>query len=173
MVHRAPAASCRNRISRRGRKRYVKCWPGNGRTCRSMMGLPAVLHSKKQRTRCRARGKTSNEATTTGRWTTRQGQSRRFVRDCARSRKPGAAAPRAKPWAITGGQQNGGDFRARDPLGRQTGADGSAVSGGRALPDDEYYDRSREVLEEIRRRSNDRTRPESELEYLRRLLNRY
>lgn len=71
------------------------------------------------------------------------------------------------------GPQNGGDFRARDPLGRQTGADGSAVSGGRALPDGEYYDRSREVLEEIRRRSNDRTRPESELDYLRRLLNRY
>ena len=94
-------------------------------------------------------------------------QGLREIQEARRSRAQGENV------GDNGGQQNGGDFRARDPLGRQTGADGSAVSGGRALPDGEYYDRSREVLEEIRRRSNDRTRPESELDYLRRLLNRY
>ncbi|MGY6634293.1 MAG: TIGR02302 family protein [Alkalilacustris sp.] len=66
----------------------------------------------------------------------------------------------------TGGQ--------RDPLGRDTGS-----SGGRfgtedsMLPDGDVQARARELLEEIRRRSGEQDRPESERDYLRRLLERF
>jgi hypothetical protein len=41
------------------------------------------------------------------------------------------------------------------------------------VPSAEDMMRARELLDEIRRRSGDRTRPELELDYLRRLLERF
>ncbi len=65
------------------------------------------------------------------------------------------------------------DITPMDPLGRPSGPEGSAVARGRPLPEGEFYDRSREILDEIRRRSGERERPESELDYLKRLLDRF
>ncbi len=63
--------------------------------------------------------------------------------------------------------------RQRDPLGRQPGANGQIGTDEQLLQGDDVYRRARELLDEIRRRSSDQTRPEVELDYLRRLLDRF
>lgn len=68
-----------------------------------------------------------------------------------------------------------GDMRAqnRDPLGRDTGSNGSLGTPENLLQGEDVYRRARELLDEIRRRSGDGERPEVELDYLRRLLERF
>lgn len=61
----------------------------------------------------------------------------------------------------------------RDPLGRSTGEMGRIGSDRNMLQGDDVYRRAQDLLDEIRRRSGDQTRPDSELDYLRRLLNRF
>ena len=60
-----------------------------------------------------------------------------------------------------------------DPLGRSTAESGSLDSNGKFLQSDEQLRRSKEILEEIRRRSGERNRPQLELDYLDRLLDRF
>lgn len=61
---------------------------------------------------------------------------------------------------------------SEDPLGRQMG--GSGDSGDEtAVPGASERQRAREILDELRRRAQDTTRPESEREYLKRLLDRF
>lgn len=62
---------------------------------------------------------------------------------------------------------------AQDPLGRSTNKRGFAQTNERFLRSDEQLRRSKEILEEIRRRSGERTRPQLELDYLDRLLDRF
>lgn len=57
-----------------------------------------------------------------------------------------------------------------DPLGRPLGIDGTTETGEQLLPEMSEADRAQELLDEIRRRSGQQTRPEIEREYLRRLL---
>ncbi|MEM9011624.1 MAG: TIGR02302 family protein [Pseudomonadota bacterium] len=66
--------------------------------------------------------------------------------------------------------ENSGD---RDPLGRPRRAEGNIDSNERLLPDGDLINRTRELMEEIRRRSGERLRSERELDYLRRLLERF
>ncbi|MFT5637911.1 MAG: hypothetical protein ACI861_000729 [Paracoccaceae bacterium] len=61
----------------------------------------------------------------------------------------------------------------RDPLGRQTGTTGRIGSEQDLMPGDNPFMRSRELLDEIRRRSGDKSRPKIELDYLKRLLDRF
>lgn len=61
----------------------------------------------------------------------------------------------------------------RDPLGRERGAQGAIGSEENMLNGNDAQGRARELLDELRRRSSDRTRPELELDYLRRLLERF
>ncbi|PKP75645.1 MAG: TIGR02302 family protein [Alphaproteobacteria bacterium HGW-Alphaproteobacteria-6] len=61
----------------------------------------------------------------------------------------------------------------RDPLGRSTGQTGRTGTDENLLQGDDIYRRARDILDEIRRRSGDRTRPEVERDYLRRLLDRF
>ena len=63
--------------------------------------------------------------------------------------------------------------QARDPLGREPGANGQIGTDEEMLQGDDVYGRARELLDEIRRRSSDQTRPEPELDYLKRLLDRF
>ncbi|MCF6444346.1 TIGR02302 family protein [Nereida sp. MMG025] len=77
-----------------------------------------------------------------------------------------------------GQQQNqqageGGDNRSRDPLGRDRGNQGNVGTGEDLLQGEDVYRRARELLDEIRRRSGEGERPEVELEYLKRLLERF
>ncbi len=68
-----------------------------------------------------------------------------------------------------------GDMRARnrDPLGRNAGSQGAAGTDDNLLRGDDVYRRARELLDEIRRRSGEGTRPQLERDYLRRLLDRF
>jgi hypothetical protein len=73
------------------------------------------------------------------------------------------------------GQENGETAGpdGQDPLGRSTARRGAAQSNQKLLQSDEQLRRSKEILEEIRRRSGERSRPQLELEYLNRLLDRF
>ncbi len=70
------------------------------------------------------------------------------------------------------GQANN-DGRRRDPLGRVPGAEGEIGTDEEMLQGEDVYRRARELLDIIRRRSSDQTRPDAELDYLRRLLDRF
>ena len=79
------------------------------------------------------------------------------------------------------GQQPGqqgmqeGNQRARnsDPLGRTPGSNGSIGTDEGLLQGADVYRRARDLLDEIRRRSSDGDRPQLELDYLQRLLERF
>lgn len=74
------------------------------------------------------------------------------------------------------GQQMGeadGMRQGQDPLGRQNGGEGPLGTRDNMLQDEDVYKRARDLLDEIRRRSSDQTRPDMELDYLKRLLDRF
>jgi uncharacterized protein (TIGR02302 family) len=60
-----------------------------------------------------------------------------------------------------------------DPLGRPLGSRGSIHSGNPMLPEADARARARQLLDEIRRRAGQLDRPDVELDYLRRLLDRF
>lgn len=72
-------------------------------------------------------------------------------------------------------QDGQGDPQAnqRDPLGREAGAQGSIDNGENMLQGEDVYRRAQELMDEIQRRSGERERPEVELDYLERLLDRF
>src|SRR6056297_725630 len=75
-----------------------------------------------------------------------------------------------------GGPQDGrGDpGRAQaDPLGRESGQGRRAGTQDNLLQGEDVYRRARDLLDEIRRRSGEGARPDIELDYLRRLLDRF
>ncbi|MEM9426052.1 MAG: TIGR02302 family protein [Pseudomonadota bacterium] len=61
----------------------------------------------------------------------------------------------------------------RDPLGRDLGQNGQIGTEEQLLQGEDVYRRARELLDEIRRRSGEQQRPTEELEYLKRLLERF
>ena len=63
--------------------------------------------------------------------------------------------------------------RGRDPLGRATRNDGGFDSQGVQVPEESDLGRARDVLEELYRRAGDQRRPPTELDYFRRLLDRF
>ena len=62
---------------------------------------------------------------------------------------------------------------ARDPLGREPGSTGSVGTEEGLLQGEDVYRRARDLLDEIRRRSGEGERPDVELDYLGRLLDRF
>ena len=69
-----------------------------------------------------------------------------------------------------GQNQDGG---SRDPLGRDLSENGRIGTDENLLQGEDVYRRARELLDEIRKRSGEQERPTEELEYLRRLLDRF
>ena len=63
--------------------------------------------------------------------------------------------------------------QGRDPLGREMGTGGLEALEGVRIPDRMEMRRSREILRELRRRSGERGRPPSELDYIDRLLRQF
>ncbi|NNE81604.1 MAG: TIGR02302 family protein [Silicimonas sp.] len=61
----------------------------------------------------------------------------------------------------------------RDPLGRDVGENGRVGTDEQLLQGEDVYRRARELLDEIRRRSGEQSRPTEELDYLKRLLERF
>ncbi|MEK0082590.1 TIGR02302 family protein [Benzoatithermus flavus] len=72
-----------------------------------------------------------------------------------------------------GGQPQPTGRRGRDPLGRAARNDGGMDTHGVQVPEESDLGRARDVLEELYRRSGDRRRPALELDYYRRLLDRF
>ncbi|NHX27739.1 DUF4175 domain-containing protein, partial [Escherichia coli] len=71
----------------------------------------------------------------------------------------------------TGLAQGGqGPMGQRDPLGRDLGSNGQEGGDGQFRQGGLADNRARDLMDEIHRRSQDQTRPEAELDYLRRLL---
>lgn len=66
-----------------------------------------------------------------------------------------------------------GEQGQRDPLGRELGGTGAAGTPDNMLQGEDVYRRAREILDEIRRRSGEQARPDSERGYLRRLLDQF
>jgi uncharacterized protein (TIGR02302 family) len=77
--------------------------------------------------------------------------------------------------AEAGGDGEGADAFAEgsDPLGRPIGNRGNIRTGETMVPEADARARARQILEEIRRRAGELDRPEVELDYLRRLLDRF
>lgn len=74
------------------------------------------------------------------------------------------------------GQRSQSSDGFADPLGRDpSGGQGSETSEGRGvtIPDESQMMRSREILNELRRRSGDRSRPQFELDYIERLMRQF
>ena len=61
----------------------------------------------------------------------------------------------------------------RDPFGREEGSGAVIDTSDVAIPEQQDLQRSREILNELRRRGADRSRPDYELEYIDRLLRRF
>lgn len=80
---------------------------------------------------------------------------------------------------IQGPRQEGGDEspqrdrQFQDPLGRSSGVGSSSVVQGREIDQREMAKRAKELLEEIRRRAGERERSDDELNYLKKLLEKF
>ena len=72
-----------------------------------------------------------------------------------------------------GAQDSNQRADSRDPLGRDSGNSGVDGDDSPLALNDDAYGRARELLDEIRRRSGEVTRPEEERDYLNRLLDRF
>ena len=66
-----------------------------------------------------------------------------------------------------------GDQVERDPLGRPMSNNGTFDRGDVKIPDQNTLQKAREILDELRRRAGERSRPEIELDYIERLLKRF
>lgn len=85
-------------------------------------------------------------------------------------------AREAQPGEGREGQEFGqmdGPGGLRDPLGRNPSADGTMQSNDPALQGEDVYRRARELLDELRRRASEQGRSSEELDYLKRLLERF
>ena len=65
------------------------------------------------------------------------------------------------------------DSGDRDPFGRPLSSNGSYDQGDVAIPEESVLQKSREILDELRRRAGERSRPTIELDYIERLLRRF
>jgi uncharacterized protein (TIGR02302 family) len=72
-------------------------------------------------------------------------------------------------------QANGkaGETGNEDPLGRENGGRGPSFGNQTKLPDESQMVRARNILKELRRRADERGRPQEELDYLDRLLKQF
>ncbi len=95
---------------------------------------------------------------------------REGLREMAEDMRRAESGPRGGEPGAEGEASAGG---RNDPLGRPFGAQGALGTNERMLPDADAAARARGLLDEIRRRSGDQARPRLELDYLRRLLDRF
>jgi uncharacterized protein (TIGR02302 family) len=65
------------------------------------------------------------------------------------------------------------DLQRPDPFGRPTSTNGMFDQGDVKIPDSNLLQKSRQILDELRRRAGERMRPRIELDYIERLLQRF
>ena len=71
------------------------------------------------------------------------------------------------------GLASAGTAFLHDPLGRPLTNGGAYEQGDVKIPDNNVMQRARDILEELRRRAGERDRPQIELDYIDRLLQRF
>ena len=69
--------------------------------------------------------------------------------------------------------QEGQNAADEDPLGRAQGGNGSSLGSGVKIPDKSQMERAKNILEELRKRAEQRGRPKEELDYIDRLLKQF
>lgn len=74
---------------------------------------------------------------------------------------------------MVGRAQNGQNFENQDPLGRPMTNSGGTTNGDVGLPTKFDTERARAILDELRQRLNDRSRPPPERDYIERLLRQF
>lgn len=100
-----------------------------------------------------------------------QAQALEALREGMRNLSEALAQGQNQPGSQQGeGQAAAGEL---DPLGRRQGADGAMGTEDGLLQGEDVYRRARDILDKLRERSSDQERPKKELEYLKRLLDRF
>lgn len=69
--------------------------------------------------------------------------------------------------------RDAGDRIERDPFGRPVSNNGTFDQGDVKIPDENILQKARQILDELRRRAGERSRPQIELDYIDRLLKRF
>jgi hypothetical protein len=104
----------------------------------------------------------------------RQSQAMEAMREGMRNLGDAMAQRRGEQQPGSEGQRRGDASGQRsDPLGRNPGGRGPAGTRDSMLRGEDVYRRAQELLDELRRRSGEGRRDEKELDYLRRLLERF
>ncbi|WP_299848261.1 TIGR02302 family protein [uncultured Roseovarius sp.] len=101
----------------------------------------------------------------------RQSEAMEALRDGMRNMGEALAEQQSQPGQGEAFSQLG--QQGSDPLGREPGQGGNGNTADNLLQGEDVYRRARELLDEIRRRSGDGERPDIELDYLKRLLDRF
>jgi uncharacterized protein (TIGR02302 family) len=102
-----------------------------------------------------------------------QSDAMEALRDGMRSLSEAMAQEQQDGDGQQGQNQGQASRQNRDPLGREQGSDGTMGSDEQMLQGENGQRRSRELLDELRRRSGEQDRPEIEREYLKRLLDQF
>ena len=105
----------------------------------------------------------------------RQAEAIEALREGMRNMGEAMAEEQRQPGENQQGQNQGGTDpnSQRDPLGREPGDSARIGSDRNMLQGEDVYRRAEELLDEIRRRTGDQSRPESERDYLKRLLDMF
>jgi uncharacterized protein (TIGR02302 family) len=99
-----------------------------------------------------------------------QQAARDFAQQMQRRMQGQLGNPNDDAVGATEGQR---DQIERDPLGRPVSNNGTYDQGNVKIPDQNTLQKAREILDELRRRAGERSRPEIELDYIDRLLKRF
>ncbi|MEO9650872.1 MAG: DUF4175 domain-containing protein [Roseobacter sp.] len=102
-----------------------------------------------------------------------QGQAMEALREGMRALGEMMAEEQQNTQPGQGTQETNQRAENRDPLGREAGNSGANGDDSPLALNDDAYGRARELLDEIRRRSGEAERPETERDYLNRLLDRF
>jgi tetratricopeptide (TPR) repeat protein len=100
----------------------------------------------------------------------RQGQALDALREGLEALAEGAQSAER---AARGIEDDNTERADRDPFGRSAAGSGFDVGNSVRVPDEMERRKAREILDELRRRMGEASRPEDELDYLRRLLERF
>jgi uncharacterized protein (TIGR02302 family) len=100
-----------------------------------------------------------------------QQAAREFAKQMQKQRGNGWGEPSDDEVGATDRQPR--DRSERDPFGRPLSSNGTYDQSDVKIPDQGTLQKSREILDELRRRAGDRSRPVIELDYIERLLRRF
>ena len=103
----------------------------------------------------------------------RQAEAMDALRDGIRNLGEALAEAQREQQGGQGQAMGNAGSQQRDPLGRRPGSGGARGDDQNLLQGEDVYRRARELLEEIRRRSGEGDRSQDELNYLKRLLERF